>query len=136
MDHDPSLAADTVRDSTVTAQRIFIRDLVVTSVIGYFKREQVKAQRLVLNLELCVQPPPSYDDHFSDVVDYGRLVRGIRQTCEANTAQLLETLADHIARFCLVDPRVLSARVRVEKLDLYPDAAGVGIEIERHRRQR
>jgi dihydroneopterin aldolase len=32
---------------------------------------------------------------------------------------------------CLGDPRVRSARVRVEKLDVFPDAASAGVEIER-----
>ena len=32
---------------------------------------------------------------------------------------------------CLGDSRVSSVRVRVEKLDILPDAASVGVEIER-----
>ncbi len=32
---------------------------------------------------------------------------------------------------CLTDGRIRSARVRVEKLDAFPDAASVGVEIER-----
>jgi dihydroneopterin aldolase len=46
---------------------------------------------------------------------------------------LVETLADRIAAQCLADRRVLSATVRVEKLDVMPDAGAVGVEIERHR---
>jgi dihydroneopterin aldolase len=44
---------------------------------------------------------------------------------------LLETLAEEIAAICLQDGRVRSVRVRVEKLDIFPDAASVGVEIER-----
>jgi len=36
---------------------------------------------------------------------------------------------------CLSDPRVLSARIRVEKLDVFPEAESVGVEIERFRRR-
>jgi len=42
-------------------------------------------------------------------------------------------LAERIAAMCLVDSRVLSARVRVEKLDVFPEASSVGVEIIRHR---
>jgi 7,8-dihydroneopterin aldolase/epimerase/oxygenase len=43
----------------------------------------------------------------------------------------VETLAERIAALCLSDRRVRVARVRVEKLDVFPDATSVGVEIER-----
>jgi dihydroneopterin aldolase len=46
---------------------------------------------------------------------------------------LVETLAEKIAELCLGDGRVETARIRVEKLDVYAEAASVGIEIERSR---
>ena len=42
-----------------------------------------------------------------------------------------ETLAERIAEACLTDPRVHLARIRVEKLDVFPDLASAGVEIER-----
>jgi dihydroneopterin aldolase len=44
---------------------------------------------------------------------------------------LVETRAEDVAAMCLEDRRVLSARVRVEKLDILEDAQSVGVEIER-----
>ena len=46
---------------------------------------------------------------------------------------LVETLAERIAAAALADPRVLRARVSVEKPDAFPDAATVGVVIERMR---
>ena len=43
----------------------------------------------------------------------------------------VETLAEDIAAMCLEDTRVRSARVRVEKLDVFTEATSVGVEIER-----
>jgi dihydroneopterin aldolase len=34
---------------------------------------------------------------------------------------------------CLAQPGAQWARVRVEKLDVFPDAVSAGVEIERHR---
>jgi dihydroneopterin aldolase len=45
--------------------------------------------------------------------------------------QLVETLAERLCEACLEDKRVVSARVRVEKLDVFPDATSVGVEVER-----
>jgi dihydroneopterin aldolase len=44
---------------------------------------------------------------------------------------LAETLAERIAAICFEDIRVLSARVRVEKLHAVPGAESAGVEIER-----
>ena len=44
---------------------------------------------------------------------------------------LAETLAERVAALLLEHPRVMRARVRVEKLDLGPGAVGVTIERER-----
>jgi dihydroneopterin aldolase len=44
---------------------------------------------------------------------------------------LVETLAERIAEACLADPRIHLARIRVEKLDIFADAASAGVEIER-----
>ena len=45
----------------------------------------------------------------------------------------METLAERIAEACLTDTRVQAARVRVEKPEVIPNAASVGVEIERDR---
>ena len=43
--------------------------------------------------------------------------------------------AEDIAAICLADARVVHARIGAEKLAVEPNAAGVGIEIERRRQQ-
>jgi dihydroneopterin aldolase len=49
----------------------------------------------------------------------------------AGHVQLVETLAERLAEACLADARIKVARVRVEKLDVFADAASVGVEVER-----
>ena len=50
---------------------------------------------------------------------------------DAEVPDLVETLADEIADMALIDHRVRSARVRVEKLDILENAVSVGVEVER-----
>jgi len=68
------------------------------------------------------------------VVDYGAIAGRVRAIAAAGHVRLVETLAERIAESCLEDPRVAIARVRVEKLDILPDASSVGVEVERRRR--
>jgi len=45
----------------------------------------------------------------------------------------VETLAETLAALALRDPRVERARVSIEKPDAFPDAAAVGVTVERTR---
>ena len=51
--------------------------------------------------------------------------------CAGEHINLVETLAEDIARVCLTHAQVRSVRVRVEKLDVFEDVSSVGVEIER-----
>ncbi|MGE3231080.1 MAG: dihydroneopterin aldolase, partial [Hyphomicrobium sp.] len=84
-------------------------------------------------LELEVTVPPVIDDDLENVVCYGEIMTGIRHVVGAGHVNLAETLADRIAAMCLADRRVLAVKVRIEKLDVFPEAASVGIELERRR---
>ena len=59
------------------------------------------------------------------------LADGVADIIGRGHVNLVETLAEDIAAMCLNDRRVLSARVRVEKLDILEHAQSVGVEIER-----
>jgi len=111
-------------------RHLFIRDLVVPARIGVYSHEKDNTQRVRLNLDLAVEEG-SGEDRIEAVVSYEPFVVAARQLALEAHNDLVETLAEKLAAFCLQDRRVLSARVRVEKLDVFDDAASVGIEIER-----
>ena len=118
-------------------RRVFVRDLVLSCLIGIHRHEQDGRQRVRINLDLEVaEGEGPIRDRLADVVCYEELVAGIRAIVGAGHINLVETLAERIAQHCLADRRVRSARVRVEKLDVFADAAAVGVEIERFNAQR
>ena len=116
--------------------RILVRDLMLNARIGLHQHERVASQRIRVNLDLTVADEGPIDDDYDKVVCYGELVTGVRHVVGAGHVNLVETLAERIAAMCLADRRVLGARVRVEKLDVFPEAESVGVEIERFRRRR
>jgi dihydroneopterin aldolase len=113
-------------------RHLFVRDLVLACRIGVHPHEHAQPQRVRVNLDLGVidQGAPE-GDVLAAVVDYQLLVERVRATALAGHVNLVETLAERLAALCLEDPRVRSARVRVEKLDALADVAAVGVEIER-----
>jgi dihydroneopterin aldolase len=112
--------------------RVFVRDLVLNAMIGVYEQEKLTPQRIRINIDLmaALRPGPSSDD-LADVVSYETVVNNIRAVVESGHVNLVETLAERIAERCLIDRRVQSARVRVEKLDVWQDVGSVGVEIER-----
>lgn len=119
-------------DGRAGLRHVFVRDLVLSASIGVHGHEHVAKQRIRINLDLAVKESgPALNDNLHNVVCYEKLVAGVTEIMERGHVNLVETLADDIADMCLKDTRVRSARVRVEKLEILPDAASVGVEIER-----
>ncbi len=112
--------------------RILVRDLVLKCSIGIHAHELLAPQRVRINVDMSVleQAGPLCDD-IANVVSYEDVIDGIKAMLAEGHINLVETLAENIAELCLEDERVETARIRVEKLDVYAEAASVGIEIER-----
>lgn len=120
-------------DAESRVRHVFIRDLELGCNIGVHEHERHGPQRVLVNVDLSVQESGAeLHDRLDNVVCYETIVRDVRAICEAGHVNLVETLAEDIATVCLRDLRVRKVRVRVEKLDVIPEAAGVGVEIERN----
>ena len=113
--------------------RVFIRDLVLPCSIGIHQHERLAQQRIQINVEMTCLEHPNINDDVDNVVCYATAVMGIKAVVADGHTNLVETLADRIADVCLRDTRVLSARVRIDKLEVFKEAYSVGVEIERHR---
>ena len=130
-----------IADAGRALRHVFVRDLTLTARIGVHPHERDAPQRVRINLDLAVDDDGARAmsragagrDELSRVVDYEALADRVRALAGAGHTQLVETLAERIAEVCLHDSRVHSARVRVEKLDVFPDAVSAGVEVERRR---
>lgn len=120
-------------DARNALRHVFVHDLEMSASIGIYTYEKTNKQRIRINLDLAVREgdASAIDDSLANVVCYERVVASTRRLIEAGHVNLVETLAERIAALCLEDKRVRVARVRVEKLDVFPDATSVGVEIER-----
>lgn len=116
-------------------RRVYVTDLVAGCFLGIHSHEKGSRQRVRVNLDLAVHDDgPPLEDDIRQVVCYEDVADGVRRLLAGPHVNLVETLAENIAALCLEDMRVLSVRVRVEKLDVFEDAASAGVEIERTRR--
>ena len=112
-------------------RHVFLRDMLLMASIGVHPHEHGDAQRVRINVDLAVAETEGGGDRLARVVDYEQVAKSVRAIVAAGHIKLVETLAERVAETCLSDPRVLRARVRVEKLDVFADVASVGVEVER-----
>jgi dihydroneopterin aldolase len=113
---------------------VFVRDLEIVVSVGVLEHEKRYEQRILISADLIVRD--GYDgrsDRLEQVLDYGKLIDGITLLVQSGHFNLIETLAERVAAYCLGDPRVESVRVRVEKPDIMPSCRSVGVEVERRR---
>ena len=115
-------------------RRVFLSDMVLQAAIGVYAHEQGVTQRVRVNISFGVQDEPGLAvgrDDLSRTVSYERVVLLVRRIIGEGHVRLVETLAESIAAGVLTDRRIRIIRVKVEKLDVFPELEAVGVEIER-----
>jgi dihydroneopterin aldolase len=127
------MTADIFQTLALECRRLFLRDHVVLVHIGAHDFEKGKPQRLVFNVELFV---PFVDttpktDKLAEVVDYDFVREVIAARIVRGHVELQETLCDELAAQMLAHPQVRAVRLSTQKPDIYPDCAGVGVEVFR-----
>jgi dihydroneopterin aldolase len=121
-----------IADAAAGLRHVFVRDLVLSCNIGVHQHEKGRVQRVRINLDLGVtEAAEPHQDRLENVVCYEDIATKVRAIVADGHINLAETLAERIAAVCLQDPSCRSARIRVEKLDVFDDVSSVGVEIER-----
>ena len=114
----------------VRSARILLDSLAVETDIGFHEFEVGSPQRLLVTIEIWLAdlaPPP--DDEPERAWNYDFLRAEVEELAAARRYNLQETLAHAVFERIAAFRGVKHLRVRTSKPDVYPDAAGVGVEI-------
>ncbi len=118
----------------MSRDRIHIHDLALRTLIGLNPEERRKPQDVLINLTLEADlSRAGTTDAVEDTVNYRTLTKRIIRLVEASSFYLVETLAQEIAWLALLDERVESVQVRVEKPGALRFARSVGVDLTRTR---
>lgn len=130
--HKSNLTHLKYADAARSVRHVFVRDLLLESSIGIYDHEKERVQKILINVDLSVTEDQSpLNDDYHNIVCYEKVVKGIKKIVDSGHVELVETLAEKIAEMNLIDPRVITVRVRVEKLEAIENTLSVGVEIER-----
>ncbi len=109
-----------VRPSSAPPARdqVALRGIVGFGHHGVFDFEREQGQRFVVDVVCTLDLAPAAEtDDLEQTVDYGTLAADVVADVEGEPLDLIEALADRIARTCLRRPAVHSVEVTVHKPD-------------------
>jgi dihydroneopterin aldolase len=114
----------------VRSARLFLDSLEVLTDIGFHDFEVGAPQRLLITVEIWLDDPTLPPDHDpARAWNYHFLRTEVQELAAARRYNLQETLANAIFERIAAFHGVRALRIRTAKPDVYPDAAGVGVEI-------
>lgn len=111
--------------------RVVLKDVTVDVSVGLhpWERHPERPTRLLVNVEMFAGWPLLH----GDFIDYDSVRDHIRNWAGRPHVDLLETLVEEVIAACFALPAVEACRVRVEKPQIFAEAAGAGVEIFRRR---
>jgi 7,8-dihydroneopterin aldolase/epimerase/oxygenase len=113
---------------------VTVRGLVLMANIGISRAERERKQRVRVSVDLTASAGVAFPGEDSRrIINYAKIVAAIREIAGSGHIDLCEGFAERVCTACFADPRIERIRVWVEKLDVFPDAEGVGAILERTR---
>ena len=115
-------------------KKVIIKDLLLNFIIGYYSAEKTKKQNVKFNIELNYTDQKNLNDKdIKSIVDYGKIIKVIKNMTKNKHYNFLESLADDLFDELFKDERIDKIKLKIEKLDAIREATSVGIEITKKR---
>ena len=113
--------------------KIHIRDLLVSCIIGLNKEERLKKQDIIINITLYTDLKKAcQSDHIEDSLDYEVIIKNVISLVKGSSFFIIEKLAEEIAQICLKNSKVIQAHVTVDKPQALQCSRSVAVEIDRY----
>jgi 7,8-dihydroneopterin aldolase/epimerase/oxygenase len=113
---------------------IFLKELTTETVIGIFDWEREVKQTIAIDLEMSVDiRRAARTDSIADTLNYKGVAKRVLAFVEESRFQLVETLAEEIARLILREFGVERVRLTLHKPGAIRHSKDVGVMIERRR---
>ena len=110
--------------------KLFLEDLEVLVDIGIHDFEINKPQRLQVSVSVSVDQSQIDDaDEIGATFDYDFIRSEIKELVGSRRFNLQETLCRLILEKITIEKSVVGATVTTKKIDVYPDCAGVGVQM-------
>ena len=115
--------------------KIYVKNLLLRTYIGFNPEELLNKQDVVINLEIEAEVPEiAFEkDEPEGIYDYKIITKEIITYVQDGRFKLLEVLTHNLLELIMRDERVIWAKVEVDKPHALRFAESVSFEMEAHR---
>ena len=111
---------------------IFLHGLQAACTVGVWEWEKQITQNIVVDLDMAFDiKPAAASDELADTLNYKAAAEAVIEMLEASRFQLIETMAEEVARLLMTEFGIAWVRVRINKGGAVKHVDNVGILIER-----
>ncbi|MGL4475991.1 MAG: dihydroneopterin aldolase [Shewanella sp.] len=112
--------------------KVLIRELKIDTIIGVYEWEKKLHQSLYLDLDMAWDNrAAAHGDDYQQALCYETVSKRLTALITAEPIELIETVAERVAKCVMTEFGVLWVKVRVMKPGAVPHARAVGVEIVR-----
>ena len=115
-------------------KKVIINELILSLKLGYYDFEKEKPQKVKFSLEIDYEDKkPTNDKDIKSIVNYGTVVKLIKNLVKKKHYNFLETLAEAVFDELFKDQRIGKITLKIEKLEILKNCSSVGIQISKKR---
>ena len=114
---------------------VFIKDFIIEEIIGFYKHEKEKKQKIIFNIVLDIDQRSLPDEKdIKSIVDYEKITNKLENLTKSKKYNFLESLAEDSFKEIFEDKRINSVKIKIEKPEAIKTAGSVGVEVFKTRK--
>ena len=123
------------KDDTTIKRTVFIKDFIIKDIIGFYKHEKEKKQKIIFNIVLGINENSLPDEKdIKSIVDYEKITNKLENLTKSKKYNFLESLAEDSFKEIFEDKRINSVKIKIEKPEAIKTAGSVGVEVFKTRK--
>ena len=125
----------TKKDNSTIKRAVFIKNFIIEEIIGFYKHEKEKKQKIIFNIVLDIDQSSLPDEKdINSIVDYEKITNKLENLTKTKKYNFLESLAEDSFKEIFEDKRINSIKIKIEKPEAIKNARSVGVEVFKTRK--
>ena len=123
------------KEKSTIKRTVFIKDFIIKEIIGFYKHEKIKKQKIKFNIIIDVNQSSLPDEKdIKSIVDYEKITNKLENLTKSKKYNFLESLAEDSFKEIFQDKRINSVTIKIEKPEAIKNARSVGVEVFKTRK--
>ena len=123
------------KDNSTIKRTVFIKDFIIEEIIGFYKHEKEKKQKIIFNIVLDIDQGSLPDEKdIKSIVDYEKITNKLENLTKRKNYNFLESLAEDSFKEIFEDKRIKAVKIKIEKPEAIKTARSVGVEVFKTRK--